>query len=243
MQYRCLIVDDERPALKLLTAYLDKIPYLELVAACENGLAAMEVLQREPIDILFLDIQMPDFTGLDLLRSLQRKPQVILTTAYRDYAVEGFALSATDYLVKPFSLDRFMQGVNKAIAQIKLTQREVSGSTAPLAEEAQTVVEDHFFVRTNYKMEKVVFTDINYVESMREYVAIHTHEKRYVVHQTMTNMEKELPDSMFMRIHRSYIVNTIQVKGVNGNQVIIADQQLPIGASYRQAFFDSLRTL
>lgn len=245
MQYRCLIVDDERPALKLLTAYLEKIPHLELVAACENGMEAMGVLQREHVDILFLDIQMPDFTGLDLLRSLQRKPQVILTTAYRDYAVEGFALSATDYLVKPFSLERFLQGVNKAIEQIKLKQTNVD-PIIPKATDttaADQPEDDHFFVRTNYKMEKIVFADIQYVESMREYVAIHTHEKRYVIHQTMTNMEKELPATMFMRIHRSYIVNTKLIKGVNGNQVIIADQQLTIGASYRQTFFDSLRTL
>ena len=243
MKYRCLIVDDERPALKLLKAYLAKIPHLELVGACENGLEAIGVLQREAVDILFLDIQMPDFTGLDLLRSLQRKPQVILTTAYRDYAVEGFVLNVTDYLVKPFSLERFMQAVNKAIEQHQLQARVTPGTGSDAEADDVTTAEDHFFVRTNYKMEKVVFADIRYIESMREYVAIHTQEKRYVVHQTMTKMERELPAGTFLRIHRSYIVSMDHVNGVNGNQVVIGDQQLPIGASYRQAFFDQLRTL
>lgn len=239
MQYQCLIVDDERPALKLLTAYIAKIPQLELVAACESGLEAMVVLRTHQVDLLFLDIQMPDFTGLDLLRSLQHKPQVVLTTAYRDYAVEGFMLNATDYLVKPFSLERFAQSVNKAIEQIQLKK----APTAVPSTTIQAQKEDHFFVRTNYKMEKVVFAEILHVESMREYVAIHTSSKRFVVHNTMNNMQKELPSPHFMRIHRSFIINTSQVKEVNGNQVVIDGKSIPIGASYRQSFFDQLRTL
>lgn len=238
MEYRCLVVDDERPALKLLMAYISKMPYLQLVATCESGLEAIGILQEQQVDILFLDIQMPDFTGLDLLRTLQHKPEVILTTAYRDYAVEGFALNATDYLIKPFSIERFLQAVNKAMGQIRLKQAE---GNEPLAVEDRP--DDHFFVRTNYKMERIDFVNIYYLESMREYVAIHTQDRRYVINQTMTNMEKELPAPGFIRIHRSYLINIAYITAINGNQVVIADKNIPIGASYRQAFFDGLRTL
>lgn len=240
-EFTCLIVDDERPALKLLTAYISKIPNLKLIQACENAIETISALQRHQVDLLFLDIQMPHLTGIELLKVLQNKPQVVFTTAYREYAVEGFALNVTDYLVKPFSFERFVQAVNKATEKISLKQVPLP-AVEPLIPKEQKV-EDHFFVRTNYKMEKVVFKDITHIESMREYVAIHTPEKRYIVNQTMNKMEEALPKNQFMRVHRSHIVGLNHIAGVNGNMILIGNLKITIGASYRRAFFEQLRML
>ncbi|MEM8528776.1 MAG: LytTR family DNA-binding domain-containing protein [Bacteroidota bacterium] len=242
MNYKCLIVDDERPALKLLTAYISKLPHLELIATCENAMEALAALQRQPIDLLFLDIQMPELTGLDLLKVLQNKPQVILTTAYREYAVEGFALQVTDYLVKPFSLERFIQAVNKATAQIDLATAKNSTSSTEEQQPIKTA-RDHFFVRTNYKMTRIDFEDILYLESMREYVAIHAKNHRYVVHQSMNTMQSKLPASLFMRVHRSYLIALKAIKSIHGNTITIKEKQIPIGTSYRKSFFEVIELL
>lgn len=244
MNYRCLIVDDERPALKLIAAYISKMPNLELIASCENGMQALAALQEHSIDILFLDIQMPDLTGLDLLKVLKEKPEVVLTTAYRDYAVEGFALDVTDYLVKPFSFERFIQAVHKCIDRLKLKNAEI----LPPSHSAQNEIKkentttDHFFVRTNQKMEKVKLDQILFLESMREYVCIHTNGHRYVIHQTMNRMEDELPTTQFMRVHRSYIIALKHINAINGNTAIINEKEIPIGGSYRKAFFEKVKS-
>ena len=240
MTYNCLIVDDERPALKLLKAYINKLPQLELVASCDNALEAISALQEHQVDILFLDIQMPNLTGLELLKVLKEKPQVILTTAYREYAVEGFALDVTDYLVKPFSFERFVRATTKATSIIQLKTKPTVSKSASSSTLSKS---DHFFVRTNYKMEKVKFGEIKYVKSMREYVSIHTSKQRFVVNQTMNKMEAELPKNQFMRVHRSYIVALAHIQGVNGNMILIDEEKIPVGASYRKAFFEQLRTL
>ena len=239
ISYNCLIVDDERPALKLLKAYIDKLPYLQLATSCENALEAIAALQQYTVDILFLDIQMPDLTGLDLLKILKNKPQVILTTAYREYAVEGFELDVTDYLVKPFSFERFVQGTQKAIERIQLKQEPSIHSVSSSIPSN----DDHFFVRTNYKMEKVAFKNIRFIKSMREYIAIHTASQRFVVNQTMNKMEKELPASQFMRVHRSYIVSLSHIQKIEGNQIVMTEEKIPVGASYRKAFFDKIRLI
>ena len=242
MKYNCLIVDDERPALKLLEAYIKKLPHLHLNDACENAVQAISALQKYEIDILFLDIQMPELTGLDLLKVLKDPPQVILTTAYREYAVEGFSLDVTDYLVKPFSFERFLQGVNKATEQINLKKKPQPGSEASASVEVQPQ-EDHFFVKTNYKMEKVVFRDILFIESMREYVAIHTSEKKYVLNYSMNYMQEVLPTTSFMRVHRSFLVGLAHIQGLKGNVILLAGNEIPIGASYKKAFMEQLRLL
>ncbi|MEO0473219.1 MAG: response regulator transcription factor [Bacteroidota bacterium] len=241
MMYQCLIVDDERPALDLLTAYISNLPHLSLAGRCENAMDALAALQRQDIDMVFLDIQMPEFTGLELLKVLKKRPQVILTTAYREYAIDGFALDVTDYLVKPFSLDRFIQAVNKATEQIQLRHRKPPAFPSP--EPEPPPVADHFFVRTNFKMEKVAFADILYISGMREYVGIHTRERRFVVHQSMHKMADELPAARFMRVHRSYIVGLPHIDVINGNTILIGEQDIPIGASYRKDFFERVRLL
>lgn len=244
MTYNCLIVDDERPALKLLEAYIAKLPHLNLVASCENGMQAIAALQQHSVDLLFLDIQMPDLTGLELLQTLKIKPQVVLTTAYRDYAVEGFALNATDYLVKPYSFERFVQAVNKCLEIITLKSNPEPQTTTKQSDITETSpTENHFFVKTAYKMERVEFEDIRYIESMREYVSIHTKGRRFVVHHTMNNMEEKLPKPNFIRIHRSYIVAMNYIEAINGNTVHIEEKVIPVGGSYRKAFFEKIKTL
>ncbi len=247
MNYNCLIVDDERPALKLLTAYISKLPHLQLVDSCENALQAISAIQKNKIDILFLDIQMPELTGLELLKILKNdKPQVILTTAYREYAVEGFALDVTDYLVKPFSFERFAQAVNKATEQINLKNNSTPQPDNPVSatiENKEADTKDHFFVRTNYKMEKVILNEILFVESMREYVAIHTSSRRFVTNQTMNKMEEELPADKFMRVHRSHIINLSKIQSINGNVISIGEKEISIGVSYRKVFFEQLKLL
>lgn len=243
MEYTCLIVDDERPALKLLKAYIEKLPHLKLIGSCENAMQAIVALERESPDLLFLDIHMPELTGLELLRVLKVKPQVIMTTAYREFAVEGFALDVTDYLVKPFSFERFTQAVNKAIEQVKLRRKTLPNPIAAPTSEDQSPLQDHFFARTHHKLEKIILSEILYLESMREYVAIHTINKRFVITQTMRNMEEELPKEQFFRVHRSYIVALDHIREMYGNIIVIGEKEIPIGASYRKAFFDQVRQL
>ncbi|MDW3651994.1 MAG: LytTR family DNA-binding domain-containing protein [Bacteroidia bacterium] len=239
MPYSCLIVDDERPALKLLEAYINKLPHLELKAACESGLDALAVLQQEEIDLFFLDIQMPELTGLELLRSLRKRPQVILTTAYRDFAVEGFELDVTDYLLKPFSFERFMQAVNKAVGLMQPKEKAASIVPEPVSAESN----EQLFLRTNYKMEKVDPLNILFVKGEREYVSVHTDERKFLINQTLNKMEDELGGDRFMRVHRSFIINMDHVHTISGNTVRIGEQEIPIGASYKKKFFERIKLL
>ncbi len=243
MTYTCLIVDDERPALKLLAAYIDKLPHLTLMDSCEDALQAMAALQKHQVDILFLDIQMPGFTGLELMRVLKEKPQIILTTAYREFAVDGFALDATDYLVKPFSFERFSQAVNKATDLINLRKGTNHGiRTVPISP-TQSKAPSFFFAKTHHKLEKIAVEDIRYVESLREYAAVHTEEKRFVVSQTMKTIEAELPADQFIRVHRTYIVAIAHIKEIYGNTIVVDGKEIPIGGSYKKDFFEKVRLL
>lgn len=245
MKYNCVIVDDERPALKLLTAYIKKLPHLELVASCEDAFEAIAALQNHHVDILFLDIHMPEFTGIELLQSLKQKPQVVMTTAYREYAVEGFEMQVTDYLVKPFSFERFLQAVNKATQNLNKAKPPESNSSSSetLSDISDKKHDAYFFVKTNHKMEKVPLEEILYIESMREYVSIQLSSRRFVVHQTMNAMEEKLPLPDFMRVHRSYIIGLNHIQTIMGNVLNINGKEIPIGGSYRKSFFDQIEML
>ncbi|MEM9824406.1 MAG: LytTR family DNA-binding domain-containing protein [Bacteroidota bacterium] len=237
MKINCLIVDDERPALQLLSAYLDKIPHLQLIDTCESGLEALTILQKDTIDLLLLDVQMPHLTGLELLQSLTRPPVVILTTAHREFAVEGFELDVADYLVKPFSFNRFVKAINKATKRLQ-PKKEKAKLTNP-KEASQS--ERSLFIKTAHKIEQLSLEDILYLESMREYIRIHTKEKRYLVHQTMNNMEEKLSDARFIRVHRSYLIAFDRIDSIQGNTLKINGQVIPIGGSYRKAFFEQIK--
>ncbi|MEM9888008.1 MAG: LytTR family DNA-binding domain-containing protein [Bacteroidota bacterium] len=226
-----IIVDDEPLAQDVLETYIEKFPDLHLVTKCDNAIEANQALKEHNIDLMFLDIQMPQLTGTDFLRSLAHPPKVIFTTAYSNYAVDGFELNAVDYLLKPISLDRFVKAVNKAIDQINLEKK--GETTAPKTEEEQ----DFIFVKADKKLVKVKFDDIIYIEGLKDYVIIRMAESRIITLQTMKSLESKLPAHLFQRIHRSYIIALDKIDAVVGNMVEVKEKgkekHLPIGKNYR----------
>lgn len=227
---KAIIVDDEPLALDVLETYIDQMPEIELIRRCENAFEANEVLKTEDIDLMFLDIQMPQLTGIDFLKSLKNPPAVIFTTAYPDYAVEGFELDAVDYLLKPISLDRFMKAVNKVSVKITTQKQDTKGDDAEGS--------DYFFVKADKKLVKVDFDDIIYVEGLKDYVILRQEEGRVITLQTMKSLEARLPSVDFKRIHRSYIVNINKIRAVVGNMLEVIEKgqtkHLPIGKNYRE---------
>ena len=227
MKIRCLLVDDEPPALEVLETYVREVTHLELVGSCGNALEAFGLLQAQPVDLMFLDIKMPKLLGTDFLRSLRHPPQVIFTTAYREYAYEGFELDAVDYLLKPVSLERFL----KAVA--KVSHADDSGATAP--EPAPVANPDAFlYFRIDRKMVKVILRDILYVEGLKDYVKIHRDAgPPLVVKQTVSSMEEKLSESNFLRIHRSFIVALDKIRTYSARHIEVANEELPIGRLFR----------
>ncbi|MEZ4888784.1 MAG: LytTR family DNA-binding domain-containing protein [Chitinophagales bacterium] len=234
---QCLIVDDEYLALQLLESYISKIPSLQLIDKCSNALQALEVLRNQTIDLLFLDIQMPDLTGLELLKTLPHPPMVIFTTAYSDYAIEGYELNVLDYLLKPIAFERFVKAVNKAKTLFTLQNKDISIQNNSIT--SNEPIKNYMMVKADYKNLKVRFEDILYIEGLKEYVSIYTSTgKRIITHSTMKNMESNLPPHQFMRIHKSYIISLPKVEAIVGNMIEINKQEIPIGRSYRSVVFD-----
>ena len=232
---KCLAIDDEPLALEQLANYIKKIPFLELVARCQSALDAREIRECEVIDAIFCDINMPDLNGMDFVKSLAVPPMVVFTTAYSEYAVEGFKVDAVDYLLKPFGLADFQRAANKVKARYDLMNTAV----------VSTVDEDNaIFLKTEYKVVRLSISDIRYVEGMSEYLKIHVEgqPKPLIVLLSMKKMEERLPQS-FMRIHRSYIINLKKIQEVNKNRVIMdRDTWLPIGDNYKEQFQDYINT-
>ena len=226
----CLIVDDEELARKLLENFISRLPHLELVGMCKNPLEAMQVLREETVDLMFLDIQMPELTGIEFLKTMTNKPLVVFTTAYPEYALEGYQLDVIDYLLKPFSFDRFVHAVNKASEWMKLKGAKMSAGT----DSSIKPVKDYILVKSEHKVHKIYLKNILYIQSMREYVAYYTAEGRTLSLYSLKKLEKELPPDQFMRIHKSYIVAIGQVTTLEGNMVHVGKEKLPIGASYRE---------
>lgn len=225
---KVLAIDDEPLALQQLVAYIGKVPFLHLASQCQSALEAMEILNRETVDAIFCDINMPDLSGMEFVKSLTVPPLVVFTTAYSEYAVEGFKVDAVDYLLKPFGLQDFMRAANRLKERL-----EIKGKTLETVETG-----DDIFVKTDYRVVKVAIQDIRYVEGMSEYLKLHleSQPKPIVTLLAMKALEERLPQN-FMRIHRSYIVNLDKIKEVNKNRVILdADTYLPIGDSYKEAF-------
>lgn len=226
----CIIADDEPIARQILENYVDAIPYLNLVASCKNAFEVLEILQEKEIDILFLDINMPKLSGLSLLKTLQKRPNVIITTAYPEYAIEGFELSVTDYLVKPFSLERFMQAVQK------VNKKAVIKTTTVIQEKETT---NSIFVKSDKKIIKLNFDEIYYAEAYGNYVKIFA-DKMILTPQTLSDFLNKLTKD-FIRIHKSFIINFKHLKMIDGNQVILQnDAKLPIGKSYKKELLERI---
>ncbi|MCB0641265.1 MAG: response regulator transcription factor, partial [Phaeodactylibacter sp.] len=217
--------------------YIDQMPELNLVKRCNNALEANEILKKESIDLMFLDIQMPQLTGIDFLKTLTNPPIVIFTTAYPNYALEGFELDALDYLLKPISLDRFMKATNKAIDQINLKRGVASQRSAGSAAAPQEEEDDFIFVKADKKLVKIKFNEVLYIEGLKDYVIIRLDKSRVITLQTMKSLEEKLPTHLFQRIHRSYIVSLDRINAIVGNMVEVLEKgtakHLPIGKNYR----------
>jgi two-component system, LytTR family, response regulator len=232
----CIAVDDEPLALNLLVDYISKIPYLRLEATCGDGFEAAKVLQEKEVDLMFVDIQMPGLTGLQLIQSLARRPMVIIITAYKKFAPEGFDLDVVDYLIKPVSLDRFMKACNKAQDLQQLRAAAVStSSTAGGSVGAVAAGPDYFFLPVDYSLVKIQFDDIIWVEGSGDYVKIHLKSaaKPMLVRMSTRAMEAELPADRFLRVHKSYILAIDSITAVRKNSVFIKDLELPVGETYR----------
>ncbi len=243
--YTCVIVDDEFLARKLLSNYVEKLPNWELVKVCQNAMEAIEALSAQKVDVLLLDIHMPDLTGIELLNTISRPPFTIITTAYVDYALDGYKLDVLDYLLKPIPFDRFVQAMNKASSQLNLIRKafrttDFEGVVIPDKDLAQP---DHFFLKADYKLIKIKFDDILYIEGLREYISIFTPGKRHIVYHSLKKMENMLPPHRFIRIHKSYIVPMDQISSIYGNTVVLGDKELPVGKSYKQHLMDRIQQL
>ncbi len=232
MKLTCLIVEDEPLARNLLVDYVKKVPSLHLVDACSNAMDALEVLRKQPVDILFLDIQMPEITGITFLKILQKKPLVIFTTAYSQYALEGYELDVVDYLLKPITLERFLRAVDKAVQRIQVPYV----TTVPEAMQAGPDKPDFVFVKDGTRMVKITLDDILYVEGMKDYVTIHTREKKITTLQRMKVLEEQLPVDKFIRVHHSFIIALSAIDSVHKNDVQIGQALIPISDSYKKAF-------
>ncbi len=231
MKLNCVIVEDEPLARNLLVDYVRKVPSLNLIEACSSPIAALEVLRNNPVDVLFLDVQMPELTGISLLKVLQKRPMVILTTAYSEYAMQGYELDVVDYLLKPITFERFLRAVDK------VTQRSESKTVTTVVEKPQVTAEQPFvFVKDGTKLVKIVFDEILYVEGLKDYVTIHMKSQKIVSLQRLKTLEEQLPPDKFIRIHNSFIVALNAIDVIHKNNVQIRYTQLPIGETYKKSF-------
>lgn len=226
---KCLAIDDEYLALNIIKRYIAKVPFLELTDTSKSALTAIEILAANEIDLLFLDIQMPDISGLEFLQTLKNPPLVILTTAYQEYALSGYENDVIDYLLKPIRFERFLKAVNKAREQLELRKSAQPQINISLPKNQK----EYCFIKTGYKSEKVFYKDILYIEGQKEYIYIHTKDKKYVKLQSMNSFMTELPDEEFIRIHKSYIVAVDKINAIYGNTVELGQISLPVGRSYK----------
>jgi DNA-binding LytR/AlgR family response regulator len=225
---KCIIVEDETLAQEVIQSHLKKIDQLELVAICNNVMEAKDVLEKKEVDLIFLDIQLPGMTGINFLRSYPDPPLVILTTAYTEYALESYDFNVIDYLLKPISLERFTRSINKII----------NGRLFTRVTNEKNNFCDHIFIKSGSKFFKINFSEIVYIQSMKDYLKIHTREHKLVTHQTMSEMEKILPVKQFIRVHKSFIVAVGYIKIIYGNTIEVDKVVLPIGNNYKNNVMD-----
>lgn len=226
MKLKCIITDDEPMARKGLQSYVEKVDFLTLTGVCEDALQLNALLRQEPVDLLFLDIEMPFLSGIDLLASLNTPPKVIITSAYEQYALRGYELDVADYLLKPISFDRFLKAANKVYERVKLERgRHLSAS------------EEYIFVRSDKQLHKLCFKDILFIEAMENYLYIHTEGGKLLIRSTLKHIQEVLPTRDFLKVHKSYIVNLSKIGRVEGNCLFVGNQAITIARSYRDTVF------
>lgn len=223
MKIKCIITDDEPIARKGLKGYIEKVDFLTLVGECEDAIQLNTMLKTQPVDLIFLDIEMPEMTGLELLSNLISPPKVIIVSAYEQYALKGYEFNVVDYLLKPVSFDRFIKSVNRIHDLLQTDQKEKN---------------DYIFVKSNKVLKKILFKDILYIESMENYVVIQTVSCKEVVYATLKQLYESLPEDIFQQTHRSYIVNIEKVTAIDGNQLTISSYQIPVARNFRDTIFN-----
>ena len=221
---KCIVLDDEPLAIHLLEDHINKVPFLQLAGSFNNPMEALVSLNNDPVDLVFLDIQMPQLNGVQFMQLLQNRAQVIITSAYQEYAIDGFEHNVIDYLLKPISFERFSKTINKIVDGRLFTQA---------AKEKDNGFADHIFIKSNSKFFKVNFSEIIYVEGMKDYLKVYTAEYKLITHQTMNEMEKILSPKQFIRVHKSYIVAIPYIKSIYGNSIAMEKVTIPIGSSYK----------
>ncbi len=226
---RCLIVDDEPLAQQVIEEFAGRVHFLEVIGKCSSAIEAIEVMRNTTVDLIFLDIHMPRLSGLDFIKSLQNPPQFILVTAYSEYALQGFNVNATDYLMKPVPFDRFLKAVNKAYELYRLRNKATDN--------AEPAAQKYLLVKSGYQTVKVMIDSILFIEGLKDYVKIHTDGKKPILSLlTMKGLVVSLPATKFMRIHKSYIVATDRITTISRNRVMIGDKWIPVGENYREEF-------
>ncbi|MHC2991154.1 chemotaxis protein CheY [Pontibacter sp. HJ8] len=234
MTIRCLAVDDEPLALDIIESYVSKLPFLKLVRTCSSATEAMQVLQEEQVDLMFLDIEMPELTGIQFLNILKHQPLIIFTTAYPDYALEGFNQDAVDYLLKPIPFDRFLKAVTKAQERL---QRIAKPHEQPAIPAAPQAAENEFmFVKADYKTVRVDFRDILWIEGLKDYIIIQTKDHKIITLLSMNKAMEKLPESRFLRVHRSFIVALQKIDSIEKSRIRIGNKEIPIGEVYKDQF-------
>ena len=244
MTLKCIAVDDEPLALDIIEDYVSKVPFLELVKRTENAIEALQLVQAGGIDLVFLDIQMPDLTGIQFLKIANNKASYILTTAYSQYALESYDLNVSDYLLKPIAFDRFYKAVEKVYNQHKKeAEQQVNVAPAPIPVIAPQVVsavqpvQDFIFVKTEHKIQRIELNDMIYIEGLKDYISIFTRNERVITLQNMKKMEEALPPSQFIRVHKSYIIALDKIESIERSRITICGKIIPIGDTYRDEFF------
>jgi DNA-binding LytR/AlgR family response regulator len=238
MKIHCAIIDDEFLARQLLKEYVGKIPFLELIGDFNSPLKVLDLLKSNALDLLFLDIHMPDISGLDFLKSLEKQPYVILTTAYKDYALAGYELNVADYLLKPFPFERFLKAVNKVAELIEQKRPASENHEADNQAPAAQMHDEYLVIRADRKYYKINYDDLIYIEGQKAYVTFHTKQQQITALASLKELEENLPRKRFVRIHKSYIVSIEKIHALEGNSIEIAHEYLPIGNSYRSVVND-----
>lgn len=227
MKIKCIIIEDEPLALERTREFVLKVPYLELIESFDNGLDAIGLLKEQNVQLIFLDIQMDDFTGIQLLESLNNKPKVIITTAFDKYALKGFELNVSDYLLKPFEFERFLQACDRIYEELKLTGINDDKS--------------FLFVKTEYRLEKIEFKDILFIEGMRDYRRIHLSDKRIMTLQTFKDLEQQLPINSFCKVHKSYLVSIEKIESIERDRIKIQNEIIPVSETFREKFYKMIK--